>query len=197
MVRGSICYKRVLEKVGAVCIMNDFYYTRILDEVPLPVTNDSFGDVWTLQLDNAWINTAAQTKNRLDAHDVNVLRLFAVSPSLNIIKNVRSLFVRLFYKDGATYDTVEQLADTIFECVHTIDFSFIQNLYKSIPRRCVAVIEKIDISIDYWMLRICWESWLSSYTCGQGRIKLPRQDNARGIVRNVFRVGDCSVTYCR
>lgn len=86
-----------------------FTTLTFLEEGLLPAVNDIFGDVWKLQQDNALIYTAAHTKNWLDANDINVLEWLSTSPDINIIENVRGLFARLVYKDGATYKTVEQL----------------------------------------------------------------------------------------
>lgn len=129
--------------------MDAVYYRRILEKGLLPAATDAFGVVWTLQHENAPIYNAPHTKNWLDAHDVNVLEWPSVSPDLNIIENVWRMLFRLVYKNGATYETVEQLIDAIFKCWHDIDLSIIQILYNSIPRRCIAAIEKKGASIGY------------------------------------------------
>lgn len=111
--------------------MEAVFYTRILKEGLLPAASNAFGEIWTLQQDNAPTHTATHTKNWLDAHDAKVLKWSAVSPVLNNTKIVWGMVVWLVYKGGATYDTV-QLTKAIFKCRYDIDVSFIQNLYESI-----------------------------------------------------------------
>lgn len=108
----------------------------------IPAATDEFGDAWTPQQDSATSPTAAHTKNWLIAHGVNVLELPSVFDNVRVTNNVWGMLVRLVYKNGAAYETVEQLTENIFKSWYDIDLSFIQNLYDSIPRLFIAVIEK-------------------------------------------------------
>lgn len=125
------------------------YNNRILEKGLLPAAHNAFSDGWTLELDNAQIQTATRTENWLDAHEVIVLRWLAVTLYPNISENVWGLLVRLVYKDGATYDTVEQLSNAIYECQRNIDRPFTNTLYELIPNRCFTVIEKKGAPIYY------------------------------------------------
>lgn len=54
------------------------------------------------------------------------------------MENVWGMLVRLVYKDGSTYDTVDLLKNVILKCWDEIDSSFIQ----AIRRRRIAIVER-------------------------------------------------------
>lgn len=149
MVWGAISYKGPIGLEGAEGSMDAKYYTNILEEGLISAANDAMGELWSLQQDNAPIHTAEHTRSWLEDNDVHVLDWPARSPDLNIIENVWGMVVRTVYKDGKRYENKEQLGEAVFDAFMNLSLDYIRNLYHSMPRRCLSVIQSKGAMINY------------------------------------------------
>lgn len=75
----AICYNGSVVLEGAERTMAAQYYTSIISEGLISVVDDTMGDVWTLQQDNASIHPAHHTRSWLEKNDVHVLNWLAQS----------------------------------------------------------------------------------------------------------------------
>lgn len=149
MVWGAISYKGTLELEGIDGNMDSEYYCEVLRVGLLPVADDVLGDNWILVQDGASVHTSNHTADWLDANDVSVIDWPAKSPDLNIIENVWGILARKVYKDGRQFETIHELQDAIHIAWSQIDRKYIKTLYKSLPRRLIAVIEKKGAQTKY------------------------------------------------
>lgn len=104
--------------------------------------------IWTLYQDNAPVLAAVHTTELLEAYDTHVLDWPACSPDLNIIENVLGKVFRDFYKDGKRYEN-KDWADAMFDFFMHLDADYFRNLYHLTPRRCLNVLQKYGVMIDY------------------------------------------------
>ena len=73
----------------------------------------------------------------------------AKSLDLNIIENVWGKLARAVYADGKQYDNVADLEHAVVEAWDGLDLSYIRQLYKSLPNRLIAVLERKGRITDY------------------------------------------------
>lgn len=71
------------------------------------------------------------------------------SPGLNITENVWKYVARNIYKDGRRFKTKEELGTAVFESFMNISMNYIKNLYHSMTRRCISVVERKEAMVDY------------------------------------------------
>ena len=120
--------------------MDSAYYCIMLEDALLPVVNTFVSEDWILQQDCAPIHVSAHTRNWLEANDISCLGWPSRSPDLNIIENVWGVMAQRMYMDGKTYSNREELQNAVHDSWDSIETSFLQSLYNSIPSRLNAVI---------------------------------------------------------
>ena len=64
------------------------------------------------------------------------------SPDLNIIENLWGIVSRRVYKDGRDYKSTDDLWENVSEAFTSISSELITNLYNSIPKQLVSVLEQ-------------------------------------------------------
>ena len=96
---------------------------------------------WVYQQDGASIHTSTYTRSRLTKKCVRTIDWSAKSPDLNIIENIWGIMARGVYLRQRQFDTVDQLKEVIVEVWATISGELLQSLYRSIPRRMLAVLD--------------------------------------------------------
>lgn len=106
------------------------------------------GDIWTLLQDNALIHTVAHTTSWFEANDVDILEQPARSPDLNITENVWEEVARKVYKDRKRYENVKEHGEAVFNCFMNLFSEYIRNVYHSLLKRCLIVIQKMGAMID-------------------------------------------------
>lgn len=117
-------------------------YCETLSQGLLPFAAETFGQtrIWRLQQDNAPIHTSAHTREWLRSNSISVLPWPARSPDLNIIENLWGILVRRVYARGRQFANVAELQEAIEDSWATIDQELISKLFRSLPRRMLAVI---------------------------------------------------------
>lgn len=66
----------------------------------------------------------------------------AKSPDLNIIENVWGILARDVYANARQFANVQELKNAIEAAWERLAIPVFQNLYKSLPKRMIAVIKK-------------------------------------------------------
>lgn len=141
MVWGAICangtaFISLLQKK-----INATYYQDMLDKV---VFDDNRGDLpenFVFQQDNAPAHVAATTRTFFDQRSIPVLDWPPYSPDLNIIENIWGIISKKVYEGGKSYNTCDELWESVSNHFLSISDEVIQNLFRSIPARLVRVIE--------------------------------------------------------
>jgi len=95
------------------------------------------------------VHRANCTKDWFESNSVSVLSWPAKFPDLNIIENVWGAMVRLVYKDGRHFENLEELVEAVASAWESIELDYIRNLYRSIPRQLISVIEKKGLPTRY------------------------------------------------
>jgi len=142
MVWGCISWYGKGELEGIETTLDSERYCEVLEGTLLPFAAETFGERWTLQHDGASVHRSKHTVGFLETKGVDVLPWPAKSPDLNIIENVWGMLARAVYKDGRQFKDREELGHVIVDCWEALGEDYIRNLYKSIPSRLLAVIEK-------------------------------------------------------
>lgn len=121
--------------------MNAVAYTELLEDALLPFLDDHPGNT-TFQQDNAAPHTAVHTKEWLMDNCISVLEWPARSPDLNPIENLWGEMSRRVYAAGRQFDNLEDLKDAIVMAWDDLSSDYCRNLIRSMPRRCIKVVEK-------------------------------------------------------
>ncbi len=90
--------------------------------------------------DGASIHSAKVTLKWLDAHTITLFDNPSRSPDLNPIENVWGYLARHVYEDGKQYNSIPDLVAAIKRVWSAIPISYLKNLIKSIPKRCLEVV---------------------------------------------------------
>ena len=121
--------------------MNSEVYQRVLHET-LVLWANPFSDENTIFMqDNASIHRSNSTMAWLENHNIPVLQWPTRSPDMNPIENMWGELTRLVYANGKQYQNVLELQNGINTALGEIDINYINNLYKSLPRRMEAVLQ--------------------------------------------------------
>ena len=149
MVWGAISYYGVNQLAILEGKQDSAAYCRTLEDHLLLFAAETLGETWTFQQDNASIHRSKVTKKWFKDHKVDVLAWPAKSPDLNIIENVWGQLVRAVYPNGKQYHSRNDLIWAIGTAWFELSESYLQKLYRSIPRRLYKVLESKGKSIDY------------------------------------------------
>ena len=114
-------------------------YIKILEENLLEIMDD--GDLF-FQQDNARPHTAKATKEWFIANEISVIDWPAYSPDLNIIENVWGILTERIYKGRDKFSNLGELKSQILSEWQKLSIDDISNLYKSLPKKLLNVIEK-------------------------------------------------------
>lgn len=127
-------------------------YIEVLREAK-GILDDKFGDGnYILQQDNCPIHTSAKTRQWLQDANMHVLKWPAKSPDLNIIENIWNYMSCKVYEKKVKFASRNELKNEIEKIVRKInekDRKYVENLYASIPKRLLSVIDKKGAIIDY------------------------------------------------
>ena len=116
-------------------------YVYTLSENLLPFIDHVYGRDCIFQQDNASIHSSQVTKAFFIEENVHVMEWPAKSPDLNPIENMWGQLARAVYAEGRQFSSKNDLIVTIMRAWSEIGQELIDNLLKSMPRRCVAVLE--------------------------------------------------------
>lgn len=105
----------------------------------VPVIVRHFADGKYIFQDNAHVNRARIVLNFRRVNQLKSMNWPAQSPDLDIIENCRWRLKRELQKRSANISNVHELQHAIRDIWTNIPTGYIQNLYKSIPRRILRV----------------------------------------------------------
>lgn len=117
--------------------LNSEKYCEILDEHLIPLISPEL----MYQQDNAPIHVSRYTKNWMMSKNVRTFAWPARSPDINIIENVWAHMSKEVYANCKQYNTVEEFKKAVLTSWAKLNDNFIENLYKSIPRRLLSVLD--------------------------------------------------------
>lgn len=149
MIWGAISFKGVIGLAKVHGRMNSEGYCSILQDSLFPGADRNFSNNWVFQQDNSSVHSSKHTKSWLESFEVDVLDWPAKSPDLNIIENVWGQLARAVYADGKQYASVADLEVNVRDAWDAIDLSYLKNLYRSIPKRLISVLERKGRITDY------------------------------------------------
>ena len=89
--------------------MNSEKYIELLNDVLIHLEDNSLGNNWIFQQDNAAIHKSKATKSFLSSRNIPVLDWPACSPHLNRIENLWAILSDQVFKNNTRYkDTIRQ-----------------------------------------------------------------------------------------
>lgn len=92
------------------------------------------------------MHTAHVVTNYFKVENIRVLNLPARvifrSPDLNIIENVWRSLNRILYQGGKQYTSVSELKSAILEAWESLDQNSIINLYRSLSKKMIEVLQR-------------------------------------------------------
>jgi transposase len=121
--------------------LNSEKYKNLLEDV-WPEIIETFGENILFQDDNATIHRARSIQQWKDENGIKSIDWTPQSPDLNIIENVWSVLKRALGKMDTIPSSIEILEKRVVEVWSEISATSIQNLVKSMPKRCLMVIKK-------------------------------------------------------
>ena len=148
MVWGAFSVKGPSELVVMEGKQDPAKYISILNDALLPFIEKHDKNI-IFQQDNAAIHTARVTKEWFSQHSVSVMKWPARSPDLNPIENLWGMMARDVYKDGKQYDTKNDLKNAIYDAWDKFSRETAVKLRDSMCNRCISVIERRGLKIDY------------------------------------------------
>ena len=102
-----------------------------------------------LMNDGASVNRSNDTKEWLSNHSISCLEWPARSPDIKVIENVWGMMVRSVYREEHQCSNLRLLALAIVNSWEEITRYFLKNIYISITRRLVSLLEKKGMVTDY------------------------------------------------
>ena len=154
MIWGAISYYGVGELNILDGTQNAAAYFKTLADNLLPFVSETLVETWTFQQDNASIHRSKLTQilKWFVDNTIDVFPWPAKSNDLNIIENVCGKLVPAVYPNGNQCNTHEELLIAIGTAQWEMSETYLQKLYKSLPRRFYKVIERKGRTIDYYCL---------------------------------------------
>ena len=155
---GSVMIWGMLLPKGKLCVfkvsgrLNSVHYINLLRENVKPILDNEFPEKnFIFQQDNAPVHKSAYSMNWLNQNFPHILEWPAKSPDLNIIENVWHMLANIVY-DKVEYFNTNDLWNSIKKAVAIINKDKIRelkNLFDSMSRRLVKVIDRKGDIIDY------------------------------------------------
>lgn len=105
------------------------------------------GFIW--MQDNAPPHVAVHTKTYLENKEIRVLEWPPYSPDLNLIENVWGIMCQTMYHQGKTYTNTDDLWEAVKDAWQKISPQTIRNLYNSMTRGLIKVLEAQGRGINY------------------------------------------------
>lgn len=149
MVWGAFCVYGTSKIVFLEGRQDSNKYIKTLQDHLLPFVDAWYGRDCIFQQDNASIHSSYRTMAFFDEADVDVMEWPAKSPDLNPIENVWGALVRAVYASGRQFETREELILAIQRCWANLGADLIYNLLKSMPKRCVQVLQQRGAKTKY------------------------------------------------
>lgn len=133
--------------------VNSKIYQNFLSQHIKPVLDDMFPDGnYLFQQDNCPAHVSKSTRDWLSANSIATFDWPSRSPDLNIIENVWKLMSDIIYDGKVQFNTIDELWCAIDEATTRINTDFfekVDNLFKSIPKRLVSVIQSRGDLVEY------------------------------------------------
>ncbi|GMF21902.1 unnamed protein product [Phytophthora fragariaefolia] len=118
------------------------HYIHTVSEYLLPYAHFHYGVDFVYQQGNASIHTSRETIEFLDEPGVNVMTWPARSLDLNPVEKLWAILARKVYQNGRQYANVAELTQAILQAWKAIEHTALTTLIRSMPRRCIEVIER-------------------------------------------------------
>lgn len=115
-------------------------YTAVLQEGLVPFLA-LFDISMEFQQDGAPPHTANKTKEWFQSKGITVIDWPSRSPDLNPIENAWAEVSRVVYANGKQYDHKAHVQEAVLDPWGSINKEYFRSLVKSMPRRCVKVLE--------------------------------------------------------
>jgi transposase len=141
MVWGAFSTSGVCELAFLEGNQNADKYIWTLQDYLFPFAHPLYGNEILFQQDGASIHRAKTTMEFLDDQNVTIFEHPALSPDLNPIENLWGIIVRDVYANGKQYYTIDDLKSAIRLSWSNITLLTLQDLVKSMPKRCTDVVE--------------------------------------------------------
>ncbi len=143
MVWGAFSSLGVCELAILTTRVNAEKYCEVLDNyiVPFVGKHVQHGLYSEFQQDNASVHTAKLTRSWFRFNFIRVMEWPARSPDLNPIENLWGYMARKVYGDCTQYRKGDELQKSILKVWSEIPVSYMNKLIKSMPKRCVTVLE--------------------------------------------------------
>ena len=129
--------------------MNSLHYIALLRNHLEKDGERIAGPNFIFQQDNAPVHVSKVVKEYLSQKNINNLAWPARSPDLNIIENFWGSLSRLVYDRSRQYGKISKLKKALIERWNELNQTVIQNLFRSLPSRIVAVLENRGGSTKY------------------------------------------------
>lgn len=129
--------------------MDSVMYCDILSTEMLRFGEEVCGDPFYFQQDGASVHRSNHTMTWLDANDIYLIPWPAKSPDLNPIENLWGILARQVYKNQRQFEGVEDLKATVMDEWNSITAAIRKNLIRSMPKRCLEVIERSGCKTHY------------------------------------------------
>ena len=149
MVWGAICsngtafISRLPKKINAST------YQNMLDAVVFDQNRGELPVDFVFQQDNAPAHVAASSYDFFTQRNIPFLEWPPYSPDLNIIENIWGIVSNKVYEGGKSYQTCDELWESVSSHFLSLSDKTIQSLFQSIPACLVRVVELGDKRTQY------------------------------------------------
>lgn len=140
MIWGAIGYLKKMPLSFISTRMNAEQYQQMIRPYFPAYGFECAGLDWKFQQDNAPIHAARSTVAFFREHGIHLFNNWpAKSPDMNIIENMWSILARKVYQNGRQFQNQSELKEAIEAAWENISQGQIQSLFKSLPRRILAL----------------------------------------------------------
>uniref|UniRef100_A0AAV1TT56 Tc1-like transposase DDE domain-containing protein n=1 Tax=Peronospora matthiolae TaxID=2874970 RepID=A0AAV1TT56_9STRA len=143
----SACGKSPLVVLTGRQNSDDYVYT--VSEYLRPFAHLTYGEDFIFQQDNASIHVSDRSREFFSKEGIQVLDWPSKSSGLNPIENLWSIVSRQVYANGTQFECVSELKAALIAAWNAISNATLVSLVRSMPRRCIEVIEKKGSKTHY------------------------------------------------
>ena len=149
MVWGAFAGRKKCELAVLNGKQNALIYKQTSEDYLLPFADQELGEIWVFQQNGASIHRAYAVQEWFNEEHIVVMDWPAKSPDLSPIENLWAILARKVYQNQRQFRDVDKLQKCVMDSWDAIDEDVLENLIKSMQKRCIEVLSRKGAKTKY------------------------------------------------